>query len=83
MKYTISLHAKERMVHRRISLDVIADVIAEPDHKLQDRKCLWIFQKKIKNEDKMYLYRVYLNTCKDPAMVITAYKTSKIEKYGY
>lgn len=37
----------------------------------------------MKENDKFYLYRVYLNICKIPPLVITAYKTSKIEKYGY
>jgi len=28
-----------------------------------------------------YLYRVFVNICKKSALIITVYKTSKIEKY--
>jgi len=31
---------------------------------------------------KIVLMRVFINTCKEPGVVITVYKTSKIEKYN-
>ena len=31
--------------------------------------------------EKPYLLRVFVNTCKEPWLIITVYKTSKIEKY--
>jgi len=40
-----------------------------------------IYQKIIVEVDKPYLYRVFINTSKEPFLVVTAYKTSKIEKY--
>jgi hypothetical protein len=40
-------------------------------------------QKLIKEGNLKYLYRVFVNICKQPDLVITAYKTSKIEKYEY
>jgi len=27
------------------------------------------------------LYRIFVNVCKTPALIITGYRTSKIEKY--
>lgn len=83
MEYTISLHAQQRIIRRRISADVLDDVIHKPDNKVVDGECIRIYQKKFKEIEKVYLYRVYLNICKDPAFVITAYRTSKIEKYDY
>ncbi len=39
------------------------------------------FQKLVIEGNKQYLYRVLVNTQKQLQMVITVYKTSKIEKY--
>ena len=40
-----------------------------------------VYQKLVKEGDKHYLYRVFVNNFKRPPVVITAYKTSKTEKY--
>lgn len=82
MEYIMSLHAKERIERRKISMDVLEGIIRQPDDKIEETACVWVFQK-MKENDKFYLYRVYVNICKMPPLVITAYKTSKIEKYGY
>jgi len=34
-------------------------------------------------DSKTYLYRVFVNNDKIPTLIVTAYKTSKFEKYGY
>jgi len=35
----------------------------------------------ILENDKAYLIRIFVNHLVDPAVIITAYKTSKIDKY--
>jgi hypothetical protein len=81
MEYKLSKHAVERIIDRRIDIQVIDEVIQNPDNQINENECTKIFQKKITIESKLYLYRVYLNLCKKPPLVITAYKTTKIEKY--
>ena len=40
-----------------------------------------VYQKMDIQNGNTYLIRVFVNTCKDPEVIITAYRTSKIEKY--
>ena len=55
-------------------LDTPQQIILEPDKK--------VYQSIINFEDKgEYLVRIFVNTIKQPNLVITIYKTSKIEKY--
>ncbi len=83
MNYHYSKHAAEQIANRNLNRKIIDNVILFPDVMIKQDECLTIFQKIVisdKNK-KPYLYRVFINTCKDPSLVITAYKTSKIEKY--
>ena len=68
------------MKSRNISSAEVMDVIQYPDEVLKET-CKSVFQKKILKNNSLYLYRVFINTCKDPELIITVYKTSKIEKY--
>jgi hypothetical protein len=78
-----SLHTKERIQDRRLNLETIVSVLEQPDAVLQESDCKQIFHKIIKEGGSKYLYRIFLNICKQPPLVITAYKTSKIDKYEY
>lgn len=68
------------MKSRNISSAEVMDVMQHPDEVLKET-CKRVFQKKISKNNSLYLYRVFVNTCKDPELIITVYKTSKIEKY--
>ncbi len=81
MDYGLSVHARDRLKQRRISQEVLEKVLMSPDEILEEDKCKSIYQRKLKNGGKIYLYRIYINLCKEPPMVITAYKTTKLEKY--
>jgi hypothetical protein len=76
--FKFSKHAIEQMKRRSISLEVIKNVLLNPE------------QVKIENDKKVYqstmengssLIRIFVNHTKDPKVVITVYKTSKIKKY--
>ena len=75
-----SKHARERMKSRGISADEVTDVIEHPDNTIT-QPCKTIYQKKIDRKNSLYLYRVFVNTCKDPELIITVYRTTKIDKY--
>ena len=81
MHYKFSLHAKEQLINRRIDKNLAETVLDNPDRILKRDECLSIFQKSIKEGNRTYLYRVFVNTCKDPKLIITVYKTSKLKKY--
>ena len=80
---TFSTHAIERCAARGIDEIDIYDVLKNPDHIVQETSCKHIYQKLISENNNRMLLRVFVNICKEPTIVITAYKTSKLDKYEY
>jgi len=70
-------HALERMKIRSITKEEIIDTINNPEKQLSDSFGNIIVQKVKKN----YLLRVFYYNEENSKIVITAYKTSKIDKY--
>lgn len=83
MKIDFSLHALERMTARNITKNNVLNVVQYYDFIEEQDEKTTIYSKIIRKENKTYLYRVFLNTTSNPVNVITVYRTSKIEKYGY
>ncbi len=70
------------MKDRCISVDDVTRVIRSPDSVLEE-PCKKIFQKMLIVENTLYIYRVYLNVCKKPPLVITVYRSTKLSKYAF
>lgn len=83
MKFEFSKHALDQIEHRGISKEIILSVVIYPDLIVQQDESISIYSKLVEEDSKIYLYRVFVNYIKNPLVIITAYKTSKIEKYGY
>lgn len=83
MTMEFSKHALRQLEARNITKEFILFVIQYPDHILHQDISTIIFEKLIDDPEKPYLYRVFVNSTKNPQLIITAYKTSKIDKYGY
>ena len=81
MSFKFSKHSLDQINRRNLESSVIEIVINEPDKIVKADDCTNIHQKIVHEKGKDYLYRVFLNTCKTPHLIITAYKTSKIDKY--
>ena len=81
MDYHVSKHASYQFSLRNINLIVVTDILENPDRIIKQETCKHIYQKGIVENDKKYLYRIFVNVCKEPPLIITGYKTSKIEKY--
>jgi hypothetical protein len=81
MNYKLSLHSKEQLLKRNISYELVFLVLSQPNRIIQQDACLNVYQKIIEQDKKQYLYRVFINICKTPPLVVTAYRTSKIDKY--
>lgn len=81
--YSFSKHAIERIRSRGISYSEIRIAINNPDSIIKKTDCKTIYHKIILENQSEILLRVFMNTCKNPNLVITAYKTSKIDKYEH
>ncbi len=80
MDYLFSNHAIEKILKRKIPIELVEEVMHNPEQKLlQNDKT--IFQSIINTEAKEYLLRVFVDTIKVPNVVITVYLTNKITKY--
>ena len=78
--YQFSLHSLEQLAKRNITQETALWVIENAAEKtIQDGVTL--YQNIILENNKTYLIRVFVNENKTPPLIITAYKTSKIQKY--
>lgn len=83
MKFLISSHAEWEMERRRIPRVMVDAVLNGPEQRLPDESHAgrWIYQSRMRFDDgKLYLLRIVV-TGEEPRTVITAYRTSKIDKY--
>jgi hypothetical protein len=78
-----SKHAKEQMLRRGITHEAVMSVITHPEEILADDEdpTVMIFQSLIKENNRWFLLRVFINKDKATHEIITLYKTSKIQKY--
>ena len=78
MLFEYSNHSLEQMQIRNISKQVVNLVMKHPDSIINEEDNQQIFQKVI----EQHLYRVFVNPNKNPALIKTLYRTSKISKYN-
>lgn len=84
MDFRLSRHAQWEMARRGIPLALVQAVMERPEQRLIDESQAgrWIHQSRLRFEDgKIYLLRVVVGEDDVSPVVITAYRTSKIEKY--
>ena len=77
MLFEFSLHSLEQIKLRSISKETVELVLNEPDEIIIEDDNQKVFQKIVDN----YLYRVFMNMNKNPSLIKTVYRTSKITKY--
>jgi hypothetical protein len=81
MNYQLSIHVREEMTRRGIPLAVVESVLDAPAQKMPAHGEIVCYQSKVDINQKPYLVRVMVNETAVPPKVVTAYKTSKINKY--
>jgi hypothetical protein len=79
--YVITDHAAFEIKRRNISREIIKQILSHPEQLITAGKGRHIFQSRIQVEDGRYLFRIIVDVDQKPAEVVTAYRTSKIEKY--
>ena len=76
--FKLSRHALDQMQLRNISEKIVYDILLNPDQiRLEDEKK--VYQSIVENGRS--LIRIFVNHKKNPKVVVTVYKTSKIKKY--
>lgn len=76
--FKFSKHALEQMELRGISKEVVKKILLNPI-QVRTEEGKKVYQSIV--DDGRSLIRIFVNYKKDPKVIITVYKTSKIKKY--
>ena len=81
--YRLTDHAQLEMERRGITEPEVAQVLSEPEEVELVRPGRAVYQARIhyREPSHAYLVRVFVDVDREPPEVVTAYRTSKIEKY--
>ena len=80
-EFILSKHAKEQLAIRKIDEGLVWKTVEKPQQEIEGGSGKKIYQSVIDEENGSYLIRVFVNVAKHPKVIITVYKTSKIQKY--
>lgn len=80
-EFAVTPHATRAMLRRGIRLGVLREVLASPAQRSRVRPGREVLQSIIEFPDGSYLVRVIVDVATQPPVVVTVYRTSKIEKY--
>jgi hypothetical protein len=82
VKYKLSRHARLEMERRGISLDLLEQLLQNPQQIVPETRGKKAYQSIIDfGVGKKFLVRAIVADENDPPVVITVYRTSKIYKY--
>ncbi len=82
-EHRLTDHARIEIERRGILEKDISWVLSAPEQADMLRPGRAVFQSRIKNEQTgvTYLLRVFVDIDRQPADIVTAYRTSKVDKY--
>ena len=83
MDVLFSRHAQDQMSRRRINEETILKMMFQPDQIITDSEdpSILVYQSLIDEGNQIFLLRVFVNRDKQPNVIVTVYKTTKISKY--
>lgn len=82
MKFRYSRHAEEEMVRRGIPRKLADEVLRHAEQTIPERDGRVAYQSRVPFDDgQSFLLRVIVDVNTDPSIVVTVYRTSKIDKY--
>jgi len=81
MKHIFSKHALEQMELRGIDRKTVEKILAKPQQTIIEKGKKIVQSTTPFKAKPKHLIRIFVNTEKNPNVVITVYKTSKIDKY--
>jgi len=82
-EYRFTEHARLEMERRGIDEEEVAEVLLAPEQAEVVRPGRVVYQSRFERGEagQVYLLRVFVDVEREPAEVVTAYWTSKVEKY--
>ena len=81
VEYSLSPHAAFEMERRGLDEAAVRRVLTAPEQRENVRSGRDVLQSRIEVNKNTYLIRVFVDVDRRPAEVVTAYRTSRIEKY--
>lgn len=81
--YVFSEHARFELLRRGLSEEAVRAILLSPEQRIEVRPGRVVLQSKVVLEPpgRVFLLRVFVDVDRRPAEVVTAYRTSKVEKY--
>jgi hypothetical protein len=79
--YLITAHAAFEMQRRGILESTVRGVLAAPEQRHTVGADRDVLQSRVRFRGKTYLVRVFVDKDRNPAEVVTVYRTSRIAKY--
>jgi hypothetical protein len=79
--YVLTPHAVRQAARRRLAHRVLRQVLQRPEARFPQRPGRDIFQSRVTEGDRTWLVRVVVDVDRDPAEVVTVYRTSSIHRY--
>jgi hypothetical protein len=74
-------HARLEIVRRDIPFEIVERVLSSPEQSVPEYGGLVARQSRVELEGKQYLVRVIVAERPDASVVVTAYRTNRIDKY--
>ncbi len=81
MSFQFSKHVEEEAARRGIPWTAVEAVLATPEQMVSELGTVLCYQSRMTINAKPYLVRVMVEEGKQPPVVVTVYRTSKIGKY--
>jgi len=81
MRYVLTGHATHQAARRGIALSQVRQVVDNPEQRFPQRPGRDIFQSRVTVKRRTWLMRVIVDVDRDPAEVVTVYRTSNITRY--
>jgi len=81
MRFHFSRHVQIELETRKISRALLEQALQAPEQKVPEVENVTCFQSRVDMGGTRYLLRVMVNETVDPPVVVTVYRTSKINKY--
>ncbi len=81
LDFVLTPHASFELGRRGLDETVVRQVLADPEQRIAVRPGREVVHLKIELAGRRYLAPVFVDVDRSPAEVVTAYRTSKIDKY--
>ena len=79
--YIFSKHAMHQFERRGIDKKTVDNILRSPKQIIAVEECVHVYQSLTVVCRHNYLVRIFVNICREPYLVVTGYRTSKIDKY--